>query len=327
VRSCTGGWVGRLELSFPAPADAAARFEAPDPKLPISDLPPNNGLQLTWRSLRSHHAAEPDTLGSRNSTWRIGVPSLCMLRLRQVTSGGPDRWRAWLSAAALAASTVALAAVVLVPWGCSPSVSGNARVVRMAVQSWQAVVTSSSCPTYPDLVRAGLLDPGVSRVDGTDFQIACSSDDVTVVWAGPDRLLRTLDDETAPSPLAPAEPLMIARLGLALLVPCLLAVIFSILAIVATFCRLSTASLLCRLAGIAGCLVLVVCFCCGLLDRHVSHVASTRAGLSLADAERARGRGNQNFLFEAALGAATGVPGAILLPIRLRRRPRRSPNH
>jgi hypothetical protein len=50
------GWPSRG--SFPASADAAARFGAPDPKLPISDLPPNNGLQQTWRSLRSHHAAE-----------------------------------------------------------------------------------------------------------------------------------------------------------------------------------------------------------------------------------------------------------------------------
>jgi hypothetical protein len=250
-----------------------------------------------------------------------------MLRLRQMTWGGPDRWRAWLSAAVLAASTVALAAVVLVPWGCSPSLASNARIVRRAVQSWQAVVSSSACPTYPDLVGAGLLDPGVSRIDGADFQIACSSDDVTVVWAGPDRLLRTLDDETAPGPLAPAEPLMIERLGFTLLVPCLLAVILSTLAIVATLCRLSTASLLCRLAGIAGCLVLVVCFCCGLLDRHASDVASTHAGLSVADAKRVRRRGNQNFLLEAAVGAAMGVPGAILLPIRLQRRPRRRPDH
>jgi hypothetical protein len=44
--------------SFPAPADAAARSERRTQKLPISDLPPNNGLQQTWRSLRSHHAAE-----------------------------------------------------------------------------------------------------------------------------------------------------------------------------------------------------------------------------------------------------------------------------
>jgi hypothetical protein len=246
-----------------------------------------------------------------------------MLDLKQVTWGRPERWRAWLSAAALAAATVALAALVLVPWGCNPSHASNARSVRMAVQSWQAIFASSACPTYPELVGAGLLDPGVSRSHGADFQIACSSDDVTVVWAGPDRQLRTLDDETVPSRLAPARPLMIGRLGFPLLVLVLSTVILSILAIVATLCRLSIAALPCRLAGIAGWLVLVIFFCCGLLDRHAWHLASTQAGLSLADAERARRRGTQSFLLEAAVGAATGAPGAILLPIRLQRRSRR----
>lgn len=57
--------------------------------------------------------------------------------------------------------------------------------------------TTSTCPTPEDVVKAGLLSPGLSSRDvwGTPFRIACSPEGhLSVISAGPDLAFQTPDD-------------------------------------------------------------------------------------------------------------------------------------
>lgn len=231
-----------------------------------------------------------------------------------------ERRRAWISAALLAVEGVTVAIVGFVSFGCDFSDRGEARVVRMAVVQWQAINASSNCPANAELVRTGVLDPGMGRDALADYRIVCSTDEVSVAWAGPDHHFGTSDDVTVPDPLGDPPPLTISRLGSAPLIVLPLALFLSGLAILATLVGLRAAAPARRAAWVVGWFSILVCLGCGTLDALASQVAAMRPALSIADAERCRGRGTRSLLWEGSLGAMAGMPGAFLVPFRVRRR-------
>jgi len=84
----------------------------------------------------------------------------------------------------------------------APRVRGEtgARVVRMAVQQWQASTSSDGCPSIAQLQTERFLDPGQPETDpwGTAYRIACEREEVTVRSSGPDRRWQTGDDIAVP---------------------------------------------------------------------------------------------------------------------------------
>ncbi len=76
----------------------------------------------------------------------------------------------------------------------------GARVVRTAIQQWQAANNESSCPTISQLVQEKHLDPGQSTNDpwGQAYSLNCADEDVTVISAGPDKKKGTKDDIAVP---------------------------------------------------------------------------------------------------------------------------------
>jgi len=76
----------------------------------------------------------------------------------------------------------------------------DARVLRMAAQVWRASGSSMGCPTFAQLKSGRYLDPEQSEKDawGTEFDISCVGDDVTIASAGPDGRWKTLDDIAVP---------------------------------------------------------------------------------------------------------------------------------
>jgi hypothetical protein len=81
------------------------------------------------------------------------------------------------------------------------NVQTGARVLRTSVQSWQAGSSSTACPDLAQLKSERYLDPGWSGIDpwGTEYRITCTSDEVTISCAGPDRHWETRDDTRVPS--------------------------------------------------------------------------------------------------------------------------------
>src|SRR5437868_39191 len=57
----------------------------------------------------------------------------------------------------------------------------DARVIRTAVQQWQAANNETSCPTISQLVQEKDLDPGQNNNDpwNKPYTLNCSDDDVT----------------------------------------------------------------------------------------------------------------------------------------------------
>lgn len=86
------------------------------------------------------------------------------------------------------------------------SAQTGARVIRTAVQSWQASNNETSCPTISQLVQDKQIDPGTGSNDpwGQAYTLTCTDDDVTVISAGPDKKKGTKDDIRMP-PAAGAE--------------------------------------------------------------------------------------------------------------------------
>jgi len=80
------------------------------------------------------------------------------------------------------------------------SAETGARVIRTAVQNWQAVNNEITCPTISQLVQEKQLDPGQSTNDpwGQAYSLNCSEDDVTVTSAGADKKKGTKDDIRIP---------------------------------------------------------------------------------------------------------------------------------
>jgi general secretion pathway protein G len=76
----------------------------------------------------------------------------------------------------------------------------GARVIRMAVQQWQAANNETSCPTISQLVQEKHLDQGQNNNDpwNQPYTLSCSEDDVTVLSNGPDKKKGTKDDIMVP---------------------------------------------------------------------------------------------------------------------------------
>ncbi|HEY6559786.1 MAG TPA: type II secretion system protein [Polyangiaceae bacterium] len=80
------------------------------------------------------------------------------------------------------------------------SAKTGARVIRTAIQNWQATSNESTCPTISQLVQEKQLDPGQNNNDpwGQPFVLQCSDDEVIVSSAGPDKKAGTKDDIRVP---------------------------------------------------------------------------------------------------------------------------------
>ena len=76
----------------------------------------------------------------------------------------------------------------------------GARVIRQAVQQWQAANNETSCPTVSQLVQEKQLDSAQNTNDpfGQAYILSCSEDDVTVISQGPDKKKGTKDDISVP---------------------------------------------------------------------------------------------------------------------------------
>ena len=76
----------------------------------------------------------------------------------------------------------------------------GARIVRTAVQQWQAANNETSCPTMSQLVQEKQLDPGQSTKDSwnQDFTLTCTDDEVIISSNGPDKKKGTKDDIVVP---------------------------------------------------------------------------------------------------------------------------------
>ena len=76
----------------------------------------------------------------------------------------------------------------------------GARVIRSAVQQWQAANSESTCPTISQLVQEKDLDPGQNNNDpwNKPYSLNCSDDEVTVISSGPDKQKGTKDDVVVP---------------------------------------------------------------------------------------------------------------------------------
>jgi prepilin-type N-terminal cleavage/methylation domain-containing protein len=87
------------------------------------------------------------------------------------------------------------------------SAKTGARVVRTAIQQWQAANNESVCPSISQLVQEKHLDPGTSTNDpwGQPFAPVCADDEVTVTSSGPDKKKGTKDDISVPEGAAPTE--------------------------------------------------------------------------------------------------------------------------
>lgn len=83
----------------------------------------------------------------------------------------------------------------------------GARVIRQAVQSWQASSNETNCPTISQLVQDKQLDPGANTNDpwGQAYTLSCTDGDVTVTSAGPDKKKGTKDDIKVPKSSGAAE--------------------------------------------------------------------------------------------------------------------------
>jgi general secretion pathway protein G len=76
----------------------------------------------------------------------------------------------------------------------------GARIVRTAVQQWQAANNETSCPTISQLVQEKQLDPGQSTNDSWNmpYSLTCTDDEVIVTSNGPDKKKGSKDDITVP---------------------------------------------------------------------------------------------------------------------------------
>jgi len=83
----------------------------------------------------------------------------------------------------------------------------GARVVRTAVQSWQASNNETNCPTMSQLVQDKQLDQGSNTNDpwGQAYILQCEDGDVVVISAGPDKKKGTKDDIRVPKAGAGTE--------------------------------------------------------------------------------------------------------------------------
>ena len=83
----------------------------------------------------------------------------------------------------------------------------GARIVRTAIQQWQAANNETSCPTMSQLVQEKQLDPGQTTKDSwnQDYTLTCTDDEVIVQSNGPDKKKGTKDDIMVPRGAAANE--------------------------------------------------------------------------------------------------------------------------
>ena len=76
----------------------------------------------------------------------------------------------------------------------------GARIVRTAIQQWQAANNETTCPTMSQLVQEKQLDPGQSTNDSWNqpYSLTCTDDEVIVASNGPDKKKGTKDDIVVP---------------------------------------------------------------------------------------------------------------------------------
>jgi general secretion pathway protein G len=80
------------------------------------------------------------------------------------------------------------------------SAKTSARVIRGAIQTWQATSNESACPTISQLVQEKQLDPGQNNNDpwGQPYLLQCTEDEISVISGGPDKKNGTKDDIRIP---------------------------------------------------------------------------------------------------------------------------------
>jgi general secretion pathway protein G len=85
------------------------------------------------------------------------------------------------------------------------SAETGARVIRTAVQNWQAGNNETTCPTISQLVQEKHLDPGQNTNDswGQAYVLQCTDDDVVIISSGPDKKKGTKDDIRVPKVASP----------------------------------------------------------------------------------------------------------------------------
>lgn len=76
----------------------------------------------------------------------------------------------------------------------------SARALRHAVSGYWVTHNESSCPTFDELMTAGILDEAAEKKDpwGGAWRIQCDGARVTVSSDGPDRRSGTPDDIRVP---------------------------------------------------------------------------------------------------------------------------------
>lgn len=81
------------------------------------------------------------------------------------------------------------------------SASSSVRSIHAVAEAWLAD-HEFACPTVDGLLRDKELAPSSDPHDpwGQPYVITCIGDDVSVTSSGPDRVLHTSDDVTAPAP-------------------------------------------------------------------------------------------------------------------------------
>lgn len=84
----------------------------------------------------------------------------------------------------------------------------GARVIRTAIQNWQAASNEITCPTISQLVQEKHLDPGQNNNDpwGQPYLLQCAEDEVMVTSGGPDKKKGTKDDIHVPEKVSAAAP-------------------------------------------------------------------------------------------------------------------------
>ena len=72
--------------------------------------------------------------------------------------------------------------------------------IRDATIQWKAIHPGEDCPTVEQLKQEKIVDTGFSLKDpwGSQFKVACDSDEITCTSSGPDRKDSTEDDIHVP---------------------------------------------------------------------------------------------------------------------------------
>jgi hypothetical protein len=76
----------------------------------------------------------------------------------------------------------------------------GARIVRLAIQQWQAAHHQTGCPSIEQLVQEQQLDPGQNSNDSWNqpYRFRCTEHEVVVLSSGPDKQFGTADDVRMP---------------------------------------------------------------------------------------------------------------------------------